>query len=134
MSDMFGDRLKELRKKNGYTQTSFAKALGVAQTTVGNWEAGTREPNFDTLERIVKILGVPVGYLLGEEKTCEVGKSCNACVSRFICPIQDRTCDGYNDENLFWALIKLHFPFQDEMIDRKRELIKSLQKEKSKIE
>lgn len=134
MSDMICSRLRELRRKNGYTQSGLAKALGVSQSKVSNWEAGIRKPNFDTLERIAKILGVTVGYLLGEEETCEACKSCNACVSRFICPIQDRTCDGYNDENLFWALIKLHFPFQDKMIDQKRELIKSLQKEKSKIE
>lgn len=134
MHDTFCGRLRELRKKNGYTQASLAKALGVSQSTVGNWEAGSRVPNFDNLERVAKIFGVPAGCLLEEEETtCEVGKSCNACVSRFICPIQNRTCDGYNDENLFWALIKLHFPFQDEMIDQKREFIKSLQKEKNKI-
>lgn len=130
MSDMICSRLRELRRKNGCTQSDIATILGVSQSTVGNWEAGIRKPNFDTLKRIAKIFGVPAGYLLGEEETCEVGKSCNACVSRFICPIQNRTCDGYNDENLFWALIKLHFPFQDEMIDQKRELIKILQKEK----
>ena len=56
-------------------------------------------------------------------------KSCSTCVSRFICPNNYRPCDGYNDENMFWVFIKLHFPFQDEAIDRKREFIKSLQKE-----
>ena len=133
MSDMICSRLRELRRKNGYTQSGLAKKLNVSQPTIASWEAGIRRPNLDTLERITRLFGVPAGYLLGEEETCEAGKSCNACVSRFICPIQNRTCDGYNDENLFWALIKLHFPFQDEMIDQKREFIKSLQKEKNKI-
>ena len=127
---MFCDKFRKLRLKNNYTQSELAKKLNVSQPTIASWEAGIRRPNLDTLERITRLFGVPVGYLLGEEETCEVGKSCNACVSRFICPIQNRTCDGYNDENFFWALIKLHFPFQDEMIDQKRELIKSLQKEK----
>lgn len=58
-----------------------------------------------------------------------ISKTCSTCVSRFICPINYRTCDGYNDENVFWGLIKLHFPFQDKAIDQKREFIKSLQKE-----
>lgn len=57
-----------------------------------------------------------------------VNKSCSNCVSRFICPNNYRPCDGYNDENLFWGLIKLHFPFQDESIDKKREFIKELQR------
>ena len=50
MSDMVCGRLRELRKKNGYTQSGLAKALGVSQSTVGNWEAGIRRPNLDTLE------------------------------------------------------------------------------------
>lgn len=61
-------------------------------------------------------------------------KSCATCVSRFICPNNYRPCGGYNDESLFWGLIKLHFPFQDDVIDRKREFIKSLQKENKKNE
>lgn len=58
-----------------------------------------------------------------------MGKSCDTCVSRFICPNNYRPCAWYNDEGLFWGLIKLHFPVQDDVIDQKREFIKSLQKE-----
>lgn len=56
-------------------------------------------------------------------------RSCSNCVSRYICPNNYRPCSGWNDEGLFWGLINLLFPFQDEKIDRKREFIKSLQKE-----
>lgn len=72
---MFCDRLRELRRKNGYTQASLAKALGVAQTTVGNWEAGIRQPNFTTLKRLAKIFNVSVDYLLGRDDEKDTGKS-----------------------------------------------------------
>ena len=49
MHDTFCGRLRELRRKNGYTQSGLAKALGVSQSAVGNWEAGIRRPNIDTL-------------------------------------------------------------------------------------
>ena len=68
MSDMFCCRLRELRRKNGYTQSSLAKALGVSQSTIGNWEAGIRLPNLDTLERITRLFGISVGCFFGEQE------------------------------------------------------------------
>ena len=39
---MFGARLKELRKKNGYTQVTLAGKLGVSKGTVAMWVVGNR--------------------------------------------------------------------------------------------
>lgn len=55
-------------------------------------------------------------------------KSCENCVSRFICPNNYRTCAGWNDEGLFWGLLKLSFP-NGERVDHMREFIKSIQTE-----
>ena len=44
------------------------KALGVSQSTVGNWEAGIRRPNLDTLERITRLFGISVGCFIGEQE------------------------------------------------------------------
>ena len=63
--NIFQIRLKNLREKAGYSQYSFADAFGVAQSTVGNWEAGKREPNFETIQRLAAFFGVTVDYLLG---------------------------------------------------------------------
>lgn len=71
---MFRTRLRQLREDNGYkSQQAFADAFGVAQSTVGNWEAGKREPKFETTIRLAKFLHTNVDYLLGfteqEEKS-----------------------------------------------------------------
>ena len=67
---MFRTRIRELRESAGYkSQRSFADAFGVAQSTVGNWEAGTREPNHETVQKLADFFHVPVGYLLGKENT-----------------------------------------------------------------
>ena len=67
---MFRTRIRELRESAGYkSQKSFADAFGVAQSTVGNWEAGTREPNHETVQKLADFFHVPVGYLLGKENT-----------------------------------------------------------------
>lgn len=56
-------------------------------------------------------------------------KSCETCVSRFICPNAHIPCMGHNDEEVFWSLLKL--PFMDcvDRIDYTRKLIRELQEE-----
>ena len=63
---MFQTRLRELRESAGYrSQQAFADVFGVAQSTVGGWEAGKREPNYETTIRLAKFFGVSVDDLLG---------------------------------------------------------------------
>lgn len=73
---MFRTKLRELREANGFrSQQSFADAFGVAQSTVGNWEAGKREPNFETMERIANFFHVSVDHLLGRQPYPDAPKS-----------------------------------------------------------
>ena len=65
---MFDTRLKKLRKSAGYTQAEFAKKIGVATSTVGMWESGSRRPDYDMLKLVADALGVSMGYLLGEQQ------------------------------------------------------------------
>lgn len=64
---MFFGRLKALREKAGLSQSAFARAFGVAQSTVAGWESGAREPNHDATRRLAEFFGVTVDYLLGGE-------------------------------------------------------------------
>lgn len=64
---MFQQKLKELREKNGYkSQAAFAIAFGVAQSTVGGWESGKREPNYETTKKLAQFFNVPIDYLIGD--------------------------------------------------------------------
>ena len=65
-SNIFPQRLKELRLKKGLTQTELGKKVGVKQNTFTNWENGKREPNFETLLKLASILNTTTSYLLGE--------------------------------------------------------------------
>ena len=68
---VFQTQLRELREAAGYkSQQALADAFGVAQSTVGGWEAGKREPNYETTMRLARFFGVSVDRLLGldEEK------------------------------------------------------------------
>lgn len=63
---MFANRLRQLRESSGYkSQQELAGALGVAQSTVANWECARREPNYETTVKLADFFGVTVDYLMG---------------------------------------------------------------------
>ncbi|MFS9094942.1 helix-turn-helix domain-containing protein [Streptococcus mitis] len=66
-SNVFPQRLKELRLKKGLTQTELGEKVGVKQSTFTNWENGKREPNFETIIKIADLLEVSVDWLFGRE-------------------------------------------------------------------
>jgi methanogenic corrinoid protein MtbC1 len=61
----FSSRLRELRTRRKLRQKDLAEKLGVAQTTVANYEQGSRFPGERILERIADFFGVSLDYLLG---------------------------------------------------------------------
>lgn len=61
---MFALRLKELRQKHNLSQKEFAEILNVSTGTVGNWEVGSREPDFKMLIKISDIFNVSCDYIL----------------------------------------------------------------------
>ena len=62
---MFQSRLKELRENQKISQQKLASSIGVSQGTVGNWESGIREPNFEKTKQLADFFKVTVDYLLG---------------------------------------------------------------------
>lgn len=62
-----GTRLKELRKKNGMTQTDLGNLLNVTKVSVCCYEKNVRVPSLETLEDISSIFGVSCDYFLGND-------------------------------------------------------------------
>lgn len=54
----WGTRIRAFRKLKGYTQESFAKALGISVSVLGEIERGTREPNEDIIQLVTNKLGI----------------------------------------------------------------------------
>lgn len=59
----FGQNLRQLRKSRGYTQTEFARLVGLSQAAITAYERDVREPNFETCKQIAGALGVPVSSI-----------------------------------------------------------------------
>lgn len=62
---MFAQRLRELRRECGLTQIQLAQKFNVSNGTIGMWETGKREPDFDTTKRLAAFFHVSVDYLVG---------------------------------------------------------------------
>ena len=64
MENIFGERLKELRREYGVGQVELAKSIGVSKGIISLWENGQREPTMSNLVSLAKYFGVAV-YNLG---------------------------------------------------------------------
>lgn len=68
-----GDRIRELRKMKGWTQTEAAAALKMSRQRLGNYELGTREASYEILVALAKVYEVTTDYIL-TGNTVENGK------------------------------------------------------------
>lgn len=78
----FGERLKKLRTNKHMTQDELGEIFESpkAQSTVGTWERGVRQPSMEDLVRIAQFFNVSIDYLLGiseEERRVETFKEDN---------------------------------------------------------
>lgn len=61
----FQNVLKTLRKSRGLTQDELSKILKISRSTIGMYENGSREPDYEMLETIADYFNVDIDYLIG---------------------------------------------------------------------
>ena len=64
-AEMFGDRLRDLRKGHNLTQAQLAEQLEVSASAIGMYEQGRREPDNAFLAKLSAFFHVSTDYLLG---------------------------------------------------------------------
>lgn len=100
----FCENLKRFRKLKGITQAALAEILKVSQSTVGNWEAGSREPDLQTIIKISTLFSIPVDDLLGVQQN---EKECNSRWERAMEQYADMTPD---EQRRIDAVLDAFFP------------------------
>lgn len=70
MDYTFSDILKEFLIINNFSQTAFAKAVGIKQSQVSEWLKGKAKPGYDLLKKIAVAYDVSADYLLGLKDFC----------------------------------------------------------------
>ena len=64
---MLGEKIRELREKENYSQKELGLKLGISPSTIGMYEQNRRSPGKDMLLKITKIFNVSVDYLLSAD-------------------------------------------------------------------
>lgn len=66
-TQIFAERLKELRKEQGLTLKDISGAIGVSINTISRWERLERLPNIVNIIDLAKFFKVSTDYLCGLE-------------------------------------------------------------------
>ncbi len=64
-----GDKILDLRKKNGLSQEQLGEEIDVTRQTISNWELGETNPNPEQLKLLSKALNVSIDDLLDNDIT-----------------------------------------------------------------
>ena len=62
---IFAKRIRELRKRHGYTQITFSQIIGIDQSDLSKLERGLRQGNFHIAFTAARLFETSTDYLLG---------------------------------------------------------------------
>ncbi len=91
---MLVNKLRQLRKACGLTQSDLATRLGLTQQAVGKWETGASSPDPATLMRLAEVFEVSVDALLGREGT-NLGQVRPYTAAEAMVPVMGSVRAGY---------------------------------------
>ena len=64
VAELFGNKLRQIRKATGMSQERLAEATGLSTNYVGEMERGLKAPGLGVIVRLSRALGVTVHDLL----------------------------------------------------------------------
>lgn len=67
-SMILGEKIMELRKKNGWSQEEMAGKLNVSRQSVSKWESSMSVPDLDKILQLSELFEVSTDYLLKDDK------------------------------------------------------------------
>lgn len=116
--------IKFLRKKHGFTQETFASALGINRPSVGAYEEGRADPRLTTLSKMAELFSVSVDELINEDLTKEnrapkqqmkvLAVTVDDADEEFIQLVPTKAAagytNGYADPDYLTELPKFHLP------------------------
>ena len=71
---MLGEKIKLYRENKKMTQNEVAETLGVKAATISKYEAGTLEPNIESLKKLAVLFEISIDELLNDEEKYDISK------------------------------------------------------------
>ena len=69
---ILGEKIAQLRRKNGWSQEELADKMGVSRQTVSKWESNQTTPDLERILRLSSLFGVTIDYLLKDGAAPEI--------------------------------------------------------------
>ena len=103
-------RLRELRNAKGMSQYKLADELSLSRGLLGNYEQGTREPDYNTLLLLANYYNVSLDYLLGASNVCKrfTDEQTHARDSQLVSDIFALSEYSYTQLQAYIDLLKLY--------------------------
>ena len=84
-----GEKILELRRQKGLSQTELAKRMNISASAMCRWEKDDRTPAEEDLEKLAEFFGVSKEYLIGSDEVSE----------EEVASTSDQTLNPEADEN-----------------------------------
>lgn len=115
------NRIRELRKERKLTMKQLGERLGLAESTISQYETGKREPDHKTLVKISEFFHVSVDYLLGHVSEPWFYLDTER-ILREINSYDEEMPQDANKQQLFQAFDQLNEEGQTKAVERVEEL------------
>ena len=79
---VFGDRLLQLRQGRHMSQATVSASVGIAQSTLAQWESGVREPSFAMIGKLAQYFDVSPAYFFADTENIP---KLNALAEKYEC-------------------------------------------------
>ncbi len=86
----FGKRIRELRRKAGFTQAEFAEHVGIATKTQSSIECGINFPKVQQIESYARVLNLDVADILDLSDTPKVEENYLVSLNDLISKANDK--------------------------------------------
>jgi len=121
MNVKIGEKLRELRKRDGRTQEDLANAVGVTAQAVSRWEMGQGYPDIEVIPAIANYFGVYIDELFGYDNERE------AKINSYIREMEEMERNGAGcEERLAYIRNAVsEFPSSDKLLILLAEMLNS---------
>ena len=69
---ILGEKIAQLRRKNGWSQEELADKMEISRQAVSKWESGQTMPDLERILRLSSLFGVTIDYLLKDGAAPEI--------------------------------------------------------------
>ena len=72
---ILGEKIAQLRRKNGWSQEELADKMEVSRQAVSKWESNQTTPDLERILRLSSLFGVTIDYLLKDDAAPEIPRA-----------------------------------------------------------